>query len=90
MAVEKLPPFKGVVGVPKGGLKFAAALEMRKTPSYSLPLLIADDVLTTGSSMEELKESKLHYSDAIGVVVFARGQCPSWVIPLFQMGHERK
>lgn len=41
-----------------------------------------DDVLTTGAmtSMEEAR-----HGEAIGFVLFARGQCPSWVTPLFTM-----
>ena len=43
-------------------------------------MLIVDDVFTTGASMEAL-----HTPGDIGAVVFARGLCPSWITPLFQM-----
>lgn len=55
-----------------------------------LRILIVDDVLTTGRSMEELKEgySRSHQGnwevEFIGAVLFARGPCPSWVKPIFQ------
>ena len=75
--------FSKVVGVPTGGTRLAEACEMW-TKQYG-PLLIVDDVLTTGASMEEEKV-KHPYLHVIGVVLFARGPCPSWVHPLFDMG----
>lgn len=80
-------PYRAVVGVPRGGLALAKHLE----PFAGLagPLLIVDDVLTTGGSMERAKVESAglgrHEKDVIGVVVFARGQCPYWVRPLFKM-----
>lgn len=88
IAAEILPPFGWVQGVPKGGFPFADALR-----SYAMgspfPLLIAEDVVTTGGSMERFREG-FHpdAGDIIGVCVFARGPCPSWVTPLFQMTKE--
>ena len=78
-ATEMLPPFSAVEGVPTGGLKFAKALQ--KYCQKTGPLLIVDDVCTTGNSMNE------HLGDrkARGCVVFCRGVCPPWVIPLFRM-----
>lgn len=69
--------FGQVLGVPRGGLKLAEALVPYATEG---PLLIVDDVLTTGRSMEIFKKD---WPDCIGVVVFARERCPSWVTPLF-------
>ena len=43
--------------------------------------LIVEDVVTTGGSMERIRADRL----AVGVCVFARGPCPWWVTPLFQM-----
>jgi orotate phosphoribosyltransferase len=71
--------FGSVEGVPTGGLRLAVALERYLLPD-SLPLLIVDDVLTTGASMEEQRAGR----DAIGVVIFSRGACPGWVTPIFQ------
>ena len=76
MAVERLTPFGSVVGVPRGGILFAAALQKYVTQG---PRLIADDVLTTGKSMQEMKVNR----GDIGVVVFARGDCPNWITPIF-------
>jgi orotate phosphoribosyltransferase len=71
-------PFSRVEGVPRGGLALAEALE-----SYTQSpggLLIVDDVLTTGASMEEQRAGR----EAEGVVVFARGLCPAWVWAVFR------
>ena len=75
--------FSKVVGIPTGGTKLAKACDVW-TKQHG-PLLIVDDVLTTGASMEEEK-AKHQYLHVIGVVLFARGPCPSWVHPLFDMG----
>lgn len=80
MAVERLPPFGSVEGVPQGGLRFAEALEKHVTEGGAL--LIVDDVLTTGKSMIVHKADR----PAWGVVIFSRVQVrfvPSWIIPLF-------
>jgi len=77
-----------VFGVLRGGLRLAKALE---SPSSFGPWLIVDDVLTTGGSMERMKASikppRLHDGSehVIGVVIFARGPCPSWIKPLFRL-----
>jgi orotate phosphoribosyltransferase len=74
--------YSKVIGIPKGGLRLAKACEEWKK-EYG-PLLIVDDVLTTGKSMEEEK-AKYPYLYIIGVVIFARGPCPAWVYPIFDM-----
>jgi orotate phosphoribosyltransferase len=82
LAAALLPPFSAVYGVPRGGVRFAAALQKHATPG-AWPLLIVDDVLTTGASMEEAQAGAGR--PAVGCVVFARGRCPRWVVPLFVM-----
>ena len=74
--------FSKVVGIPTGGDRLAYALQ-KWTKKYG-PLLIIDDVLTTGASMEKEK-AKYPYLHVVGVVIFARGPCPSWVHPMFNM-----
>lgn len=74
VAVELLPPFGHVEGVPRGGLPFARALERYVTAS-SKRLLIADDVWVTGLSMEKHRGDR----DAVGVVAFARNPVSKWV-----------
>lgn len=80
----RVAPFSAVKGVPRGGLKLAAALQ--PYVSYNAGrLLIVDDVFTTGASMEEFRDSMNTYYDPIGAVIFARGKTPSWITPLFRM-----
>ena len=70
--------FSRVEGVSTGGLRLAKALE--NYCSLRERLLIVDDVLTTGASMEKQRAGR----EATGVVIFARGDCPAWVTALFQ------
>lgn len=76
------PRFKQAVGVPRGGLRLAQALQVGATGDG--PTLIADDVLSTGASMESLKSQT--EGECIGLVVFARGPCPSWVRAIWRYG----
>ncbi len=76
--------FGGVIGVPQGGLMFAEALKLYSSPPG--PWLVVDDVLTTGSSMEEVRKTLVEVDGpTMGVVIFARGPCPPWVTPIFWM-----
>jgi hypothetical protein len=72
--------FSQVIGIPRGGLKMAEALQPYCTPGY--PVLIVDDVATTFRSMEA---TRLAHPEALGVVLFARTRPPPWVFPLFEM-----
>ncbi len=72
--------FSSVYGIPRGGVDFARALDKYVTPGY--PVLIVDDVLTTGRSFLDAKAALGNPEGCIGVVVFARGTCPSWVWPI--------
>lgn len=74
--------FGRVVGVPRGGMPFALALLPYVDESSDVTLIV-DDVLTTGASMEV--EHARCRGRTIGVVLFARGQCPEWVYPIFKM-----
>ncbi|MBA7703996.1 hypothetical protein ES703_112793 [subsurface metagenome] len=75
--------FKDAVGIPSGGLKLAEALKFYRKADDSLPILIVDDVLTTGNSMERYRGKIGGY--CVGIVLFARGKCPWWIIPIFEM-----
>lgn len=81
MAAEILPSFGYVEPVPNGGIPFADALRFYADPDESDTILIAEDVVTTGGSMEKIRNDR----EVIGVCVFARGTPPNWVTPLFQM-----
>lgn len=92
MLADVLPRFGQVIGVPRGGLQLAESLLDYITEG---PLLIVDDVLTTGASMEGFKQGQqdihgVFWPDPIGAVVFARSECPSWITPLFQMPRTRQ
>lgn len=83
MAIDILPAFNKVEPVPRGGIPFAKALEKYAAVDLMPPLLlICEDVVTTGTSMERIRDRR----DAVGVCVFARGRSwPFWVKPLFTM-----
>ena len=80
--ISRKGKFRAVHGVPGGGDRLAKALE--KYLQDVGARLIVDDVLTTGASMEEAMAQTGWY-DAVGIVIFARGQCPDWIRPMFQM-----
>ncbi len=74
--------FRAVATASQRGQRFAAALERYRSDAGVR--LIVDDVLTTGGSMEAARE-RTGWHDAVGIVLFARGPCPAWVLPLFSM-----
>ena len=91
--------FGMVYGVPTGGTRLAT--ELRKhLPEDQIEgdMLIVDDVLTTGKSMQEARDEYIRVRRQMdggferrdapkvqGVVIFARGECPDWIYPLFRM-----
>ena len=75
--------FYVVHGIPRGGEKLAKMLHKHTNP-FSAFVLIVDDVFTTGKSMEEARQ-KFGVGRSKGVVVFARGKCPYWITPMFQL-----
>jgi hypothetical protein len=91
MIAEHHGPFNGVV-CPKSHYgsaapRLVAALEQYKTNLYSPTFILVDDVLTTGSSMEALRQFIIAGRVGIsakGYVIFARDECPDWVTPVFQ------
>ena len=70
-----------ICSVPTGGDRLTAALGF-KHAIRAAPVLIVDDVLITGRSMEA--ERLKHEEPVRGVVIFARAPCPRWITPLFQ------
>jgi orotate phosphoribosyltransferase len=83
LVAELVGPFGAVEGVPRGGLPLATALSSMATAGA---LLIVDDVLTTGVSMEEHRAGR----EAIGAVVFCRSPSwPAWIEPLFLLNRRK-
>jgi hypothetical protein len=82
MLAERLPPFGWPLGVPRGGLPLARALERYATPGHAAALIV-DDVCSTGASMEAFRRQIRKPN--FGAVVFSRGPTPDWVTPLFRM-----
>jgi hypothetical protein len=93
IAVQFLPEFGLVAGVPRGGVLFAGALS-RYAKADCSTVLLAEDVCTTGESIERWKRTLIDDPQAlwatdrtkfVGVCVFARDRYPTWVTPLFRM-----
>jgi hypothetical protein len=82
MLGEVVPPFYDVYGIPRGGVRIAAAMEQYITED-AVKRLIVDDVLTTGKSMNEVANNTS--ANVHGAVIFARGPVPAWITPLFRM-----
>jgi len=87
MILELSEPFREAIGVPRGGTRLGKLLNQHGTGKRDNPILIVDDVLTTGGSMEDFKRKRLFRNPTkyIGWVVFARGFPPQWCRALFQM-----
>jgi len=81
LIVTHLPLFGYVLGIPRGGERWAEYFSCYKTKNCDT-ILYVDDVWTTGQSMMRFvnKEQPWH-----GVVLFARGQHPINVTALFEL-----
>lgn len=91
MIRQLVGPFGSVEGVPRGGLRLAAALLPHVQAGARH--LIVDDVLTSGRSMEETRQrydgGREPPEGAVkGAVIFARGQLPLWVEAVCQLPEE--
>jgi len=84
-------PFYKAVGIPRGGLKMAEALNEYSSGNDSHQVLICDDVFTTGTSFKEyIDENYPNYLSSMGYrwVLFARKHSnvhPHHVRALFTM-----
>lgn len=78
LVAPQLTPYSEVIGIPRGGLRFAKALEEYMGSEGGR--LVVDDVLTTGMSMLEV----MHAGDK-GVVIFNRGRRMPGVFSIFSM-----
>lgn len=84
LLTSHLPKFGSVEGVPTGGLRLAKAMEQYITTG---PLLIVDDVCTTGHSMNKHRAGRW---PAIGAVIFARYPVYSWIYALWSLELDRR
>lgn len=81
---ERLSPFGSVKGVPRGGERLAELMRCYITKGE--PLLVVDDVWTTGVSMKSfLRSLPRDMVQEKGAVIFARHATPWWVTALFTM-----
>lgn len=85
--ISKQFKFKTVVGVPTGGLLLQSYLRKYQDKTSDITLIV-DDVCTTGHSLEQ--EKAKHSGKVQGVVIFNRGNCPKWVVPLFDLNKRFK
>ena len=85
----RLPPFGYVHGVPRGGIPLALHLD-QYCVGRCTTLLIVDDVLTTGGSMKKARRQfhPAFFPMPFGAVILARGPCPDWIMPLFQITNQ--
>ena len=78
-------PVRSRDGTIAPAVRFLSGLLDKRIRKGAAHILIVDDVLTTGASMEEARQARAAPRLCIGAVVFARGPCPDWVTPLFTM-----
>ena len=84
-------PFYKAVGIPRGGIPFAQAMNKYASGDPNDQIMICDDVFTTGTSFREfIKENYPNWTMSQGYrwVVFARQPCyehPHHVRALFTM-----
>jgi len=77
--------WRKAVGIPRGGMALGEALNKYSTDNPNDPVLIADDVYTTGTSFKEFIEKKYPKSATLQWCVFARQPTASKVKALFTM-----
>ena len=65
-------PWYKAVGIPRGGVQLGEYLNEYSSGNKQDPILIADDVYTTGTSFREFKKNGYAFDPAIYWCVFAR------------------
>lgn len=83
LLAERVPPFRAVYGVPRGGIALSRHLDAYRQRDAKWTLVV-DDVWTTGGSFNRFIADHAE-GLIIGAVVFARGPVPGHVTALFQM-----
>lgn len=82
LLAQIIPPFSRVSGVPTGGVRVEKA--MRRHLSETGPILIVDDLWTTGGSIQR-HLTAIDPREYLVAVLFARGETPPGVVALFKM-----
>ena len=80
LIAQRVGTFSAVYGIPTGGERLAKALKQYAIESAPAPILVVDDVLTTGKSMAKARKA---LPISTGFVIFARGELPQDVQALF-------
>ena len=83
--IQERQDFQEVIGIPKGGIPLQNALDKYKTFNMAAPLLIVDDVLTTGKSFQEFNQNRGLAPFIVRWVVFSRIEPPDGINALFIM-----
>ena len=78
-------PFREAVGIPRGGKRLGDILNESSTGNPDDPVLVVDDVYTTGTSFKEFIAENYLVTPVICWAVFARDVVSSNVNVLFQM-----
>ena len=78
-------PFRKAEGIPRGGVPLGDALNKYATGNLEDPVLIADDVYTTGTSFREYCEEHYPDQEVIQWCIFARKVTENGVRALFTM-----
>ena len=78
-------PFREAVGIPRGGVRLGQMLDKYSTGNPNDPVLIVDDVYTTGTSFREFIAEQYPNEKVICWTIFARNPVTDNVNALFQM-----
>ena len=78
-------PFCSAEGIPRGGVLLCNALNVYGTGNSNDPVLVADDVYTTGTSFREYCDEHYTNQEVIKWCVFARRKTEDNVNALFTM-----
>ena len=81
-------PFRVAVGIPTGATELGNILNQHATGEAHHPVLVVDDVYTTGTSFREFKEANYKDEHIIQWVCFARKPTTHDVNALFTMPAE--
>lgn len=90
LIAERVGRFRSVYGIPTGGDILEELLAPQSTGDWRDPVLICDDVYTTGASMRHAHVWMQDTENIVGVVVFARRPVQEeWITALFTMSEAR-